>query len=106
MTNPFFSGRIPQALANKVDAHLTNTGETRSELLLRLLRQEVGDDKRDNDNERDNILTDLIQRVEKLEQMMADNPIVINEAAAPTTTAKKPRASRTKKVVENTTDDK
>jgi hypothetical protein len=105
MANPFFSGRIPKALAEKVDTHLAITGETRSELLLRLLRQEVSDNNTDNDNERDSILTDLLQRVAKLEQMMGDNAVVITEAVAPITTAKKPRTSRSKKVVKNTTID-
>ena len=38
MANPFFSGRIPPGLAIQIDAHLLATGETRSELLVRLLR--------------------------------------------------------------------
>ena len=48
MANPFFSGRIPPGLADKIDAYLLNTGETRSELLVRLLRAEIGDIKSDN----------------------------------------------------------
>jgi hypothetical protein len=72
MANPFFSGRIPPALADKIDAHLLQTGETRSELLIRLLRIEVSDNKPDNsninsDNKPDNLLLDLLTRVEKLE---------------------------------------
>jgi hypothetical protein len=80
MANPFFSGRIPPGLADKIDAHLSTTGETRSELLIRLLRAEIGDNKIDNDADRkyDNVLSELITRVEKLEQTMnnkADNII-------------------------------
>ena len=74
MANPFFSGRIPPGLADKIDAHLLNTGETRSELLMRLLRAEVSDDK--NDNIVDNRLTDLVIRLERLERLInnkADN---------------------------------
>ena len=67
MANPFFSGRIPAGLAEKIDAHLLATGETRSELLVRLLRTEVGD--RTIDNKADNIIADLLSRVEKLEQL-------------------------------------
>lgn len=72
MANPFFSGRIPPALADKIDAHLLQTGETRSELLIRLLRVEVSDNNTDNsvnniDNNSDNLLLDLLARVEKLE---------------------------------------
>lgn len=76
MPNPFFSGRIPPGLADKIEAHLLTTGETRSELLVRLLRAEVDDNTSDNttDNNNDNILLDLISRVEKLEQM-ADNKL-------------------------------
>jgi hypothetical protein len=66
MANPFFSGRIPPGLADKVDAHLLTTGETRSELLIRLLRAEVNDNIEDNNH--DNILLELIARIEKLEQ--------------------------------------
>jgi hypothetical protein len=80
MANPFFSGRIPPGLADKIDAHLLTTGETRSELLIRLLRVEIGDNKLDNiiDNKSDNVLLDLIARVEKLEQTVnnkSDNAI-------------------------------
>jgi hypothetical protein len=70
MANPFFSGRIPVSLANKIDNHLLVTGETRSELLIRLLRIEVGeinDDK--DDNTRNDIINDLLLRVEKLEKL-------------------------------------
>ena len=68
MANPFFSGRIPAGLAEKIDAHLLVTGETRSELLVRLLRTEVGD--RTIDNKPDNMIADLLARVEKLEQLV------------------------------------
>lgn len=67
MANPFFSGRIPAGLAEKIDAHLLVTGETRSELLVRLLRTEVGD--RTIDDKPDNMIVDLLARVEKLEQL-------------------------------------
>ena len=78
MANPFFSGRIPPGLADKIDAHLLNTGETRSELLVRLLRAEVGDIKSDNttNNIFDNRLTDVVIRLERLERLInnkADN---------------------------------
>ena len=74
MANPFFSGRIPPGLADKIDAHLFTTGETRSELLIRLLRAEVSDDKNNNNsdnitnNKNDDVLSDLITRVQKLEE--------------------------------------
>jgi hypothetical protein len=89
MANPFFSGRIPKALADKVDAYLINKGETRSELLLRLLRAEVDDNNTDNTT---NIITDLIQRVAKLEQIITDNKL----DNKPTTTTKKPRTTKSK----------
>jgi hypothetical protein len=80
MANPFFSGRIPPGLADKIDAHLLTTGETRSELLVRLLRAEIDDNKFDNttDNVGDNTLFDLIARVEQLERTVnnkADNKL-------------------------------
>jgi hypothetical protein len=80
MANPFFSGRIPPGLADKIDAHLLTTGETRSELLIRLLRAEVDDNELDNksDNVGDNTLSDLIARVEQLERTVnnkADNKL-------------------------------
>lgn len=80
MPNPFFSGRIPPGLADKIDAYLLQTGETRSELLIRLLRAEVNDSNHDNhtDNTIDNKVLDLIARVEKLEQLVnnkADNNV-------------------------------
>ena len=80
MANPFFSGRIPPGLANKIDAHLLNTGETRSELLIRLLRSEVGDNKDNNagDNIIDNTLNDVLIRLERLERLInnkADNKL-------------------------------
>ena len=83
MANPFFSGRIPPGLANKIDAHLLNTGETRSELLVRLLRSEVDDNN--NDNTIDNALTDVVIRLERLERLerlinnKADNKQQIND---------------------------
>jgi hypothetical protein len=78
MANPFFSGRIPPGLADQIDAHLLNTGETRSELLVRLLRSEVDDNKNNNasDNIVDNTLTDVLIRLERLERLVnnkADN---------------------------------
>lgn len=71
MANPFFSGRIPPGLADKIDAHLVVTGETRSELLVRLLRVEIGDNNSNNvsDNQLDNRLTDLSTRLERLERL-------------------------------------
>ena len=84
MANPFFSGRIPPGLADKIDAHLLNTGETRSELLVRLLRAEVGDNKSNNvsNNLVDNRLTDVVIRLERLERLVnnkADNRRQIND---------------------------
>lgn len=76
MANPFFSGRIPPGLADKIDAHLLTTGETRSELLIRLLRVEISDNKYDvindnvSNNKDNNVLLELITRVEKLEQII------------------------------------
>jgi hypothetical protein len=80
MANPFFSGRIPPGLADKIDAHLLNTGETRSELLVRLLRAEVGDNN--NDNIVDNRLTDVLIRLERLERLVnnkADNKLLVSD---------------------------
>ena len=84
MANPFFSGRIPPGLADKIDTHLFATGETRSELLVRLLRVEVGDNKDDNiiDNILDNRLTDVVIRLERLERLInnkADNKRQVND---------------------------
>jgi predicted transcriptional regulator len=67
MANPFFSGRIPASLAEKIDNHLLTTGETRSELLVRLLRTEVNDNNVDNNI--DSIVSDLLLRVKKLEDL-------------------------------------
>jgi hypothetical protein len=80
MANPFFSGRIPPGLADKIDAHLLATGETRSELLIRLLRAEVNDNKEDNvgdninDIKIDNTILNLVARVERLEKLI-DNSL-------------------------------
>ncbi len=84
MANPFFSGRIPPGLADKIDAHLLNTGETRSELLVRLLRVEVDDNNCDNsvDNIVDNTLTDVVIRLERLERLFnnkTDNKYQIDD---------------------------
>ena len=79
MANPFFSGRIPPALAIQIDAHLMVTGETRSELLVRLLRSEISDNKSNNvvDTKPDDLITNLLSRVERLEQLI-DNKTDIN----------------------------
>ena len=84
MANPFFSGRIPPSLVDKIDAHLLNTGETRSELLVRLLRSEVDDNKNNNasDNIADNKLTDVLIRLERLERLFnnkADNKLLVSD---------------------------
>ena len=84
MANPFFSGRIPPGLADKIDAHLLNMGETRSELLVRLLRAEVGDSKSDNitNNITDNRLIDIVIRLERLERLInnkADNKLQVSD---------------------------
>jgi hypothetical protein len=68
MANPFFSGRIPAQLAEKIDEHLRTTGETRSELLIRLLRAEVNDNN--SDNNLVEAVSDLQQRVTKLEKLL------------------------------------
>ena len=90
MANPFFSGRIPPGLADKIDAHLLNTGETRSELLVRLLRAEVGDNNNNNtiDNQADNRLTDVVIRLERLERLVnnkADNKRQVNDNSSDNT---------------------
>ena len=76
MANPFFSGRIPPALAIQIDAHLMITGETRSELLVRLLRSEISDNNPNNviDTKPDDMITELLSRVERLEQLI-DNKL-------------------------------
>jgi hypothetical protein len=80
MANPFFSGRIPVSLANKIDDHLLVTGETRSELLIRLLRIEVGEI---NDNKNDNIKNDDSENV-KLKSLQSkenkDEKIIPSES--------------------------
>ena len=70
MANPFFSGRIPSGLADKIDAYLLNTGETHSKLLMRLLRTEIGDNNNNNisDNQIDNTLNQVFIRLERLER--------------------------------------
>ena len=109
MANPFFSGRIPPSLAEKIDAYLFTTDETRSELLIRLLRAEFGDNKPDNDNKSnnnnktDNIIADLLQRVTKLEQAIIDNKGNNNNKAdniIADIKVKQARASRKKPVAE------
>ena len=95
MANPFFSGRIPPGLADKIDAHLLATGETRSELLVRLLRAEVGDNKSNNinDNIVDNTLTDVLIRLERLERLInnkADNKRQVNDDKPDNTGALQP----------------
>jgi hypothetical protein len=81
MANPFFSGRIPPGLADKIDAHLVATGETRSELLVRLLRAEIGDNNFNNagDNQLDNRLNDLNTRLERLEQLIDNKSDNVND---------------------------
>jgi metal-responsive CopG/Arc/MetJ family transcriptional regulator len=102
MTNPFFSGRIPAQLGEKIDEHLRTTGETRSELLIRLLRAEVSDNKPDNDNKTDNIIADLLQRVTKLEQIIIDNKLDNKASEAKTT---RTRNTKSKPVTDTTTTD-
>lgn len=81
MANPFFSGRIPPGLAIQIDAHLLNTGETRSELLVRLLRYEISDNKSNNiaDDKSDDVITSLLSRVERLEQLIDNKPNNISD---------------------------
>ena len=89
MANPFFSGRIPASLADKIDNHLLTTGETRSELLIRLLRAEVNDNIADNNI--DNIVSDLLLRVKKLEELAyCQNDNKLNN-----TNVKQPQAEET-----------
>ena len=109
MANPFFSGRIPPSLAKKIDDYLLTSTETRSELLVRLLRAEFGDNKTDTDNkmvidnQSDNVIADLLQRVEKLEQAISDNKSDNNNKADNVIAdikVKQARSSRKKPVVE------
>ena len=63
---------------------MLNTGETRSELLVRLLRAEVGDSKSDNitNNITDNRLIDIVIRLERLERLInnkADNKLQVSD---------------------------
>lgn len=41
-TSPSFSGHIPQALFDAVEAHLAITGEAKTELLIRALAAYIG----------------------------------------------------------------
>ena len=52
------------------------TGETRSELLVRLLRSEISDNNPNNviDTKPDDMITELLSRVERLEQLI-DNKL-------------------------------
>lgn len=42
MANPFFSGRIPKALFDRIEDHLKSTGETKTQLLVNALSAYVG----------------------------------------------------------------
>ena len=42
MANPFFSGRIPQELYNRVDQHVKESGEGKTQILINALSQYLG----------------------------------------------------------------
>ena len=42
MANPFFSGRIPQELYDRVDQHIKESGEGKTQILINALSQYLG----------------------------------------------------------------
>ncbi len=42
MVSPFFSGRIPQELYDRVDQHINDSGEGKTQILINALSQYLG----------------------------------------------------------------
>jgi hypothetical protein len=93
MESQFFSARIPQTLADQIKLHRETTGETQTELLLRLLRAEISVIKADNDMVE--AVSNLQQRVAELERIC----VIAND----NNTEAKPKRTRAKKVTSETT---
>jgi hypothetical protein len=85
MANPFFSGRIPQNLHDRVEQYISESGKSKTELLINALSNyldfpvEVKQTNSSND-ELWIVVKELQERIEKLEQgstkesvIMADN---------------------------------
>lgn len=71
MANPFFSGRIPQELHQRIEEYIKSTGKTKTQLLVEALSTYVGiqlsvDNKAITDNY-DRRLSDIEERLKALE---------------------------------------
>jgi len=69
MPSPFFSGRIPQELYDRIENHIKLTGESKTQVLITALSKYVGYELSVSDNNVSEII-DIKARLTSLEQMM------------------------------------
>jgi hypothetical protein len=82
MANPFFSGRIPQSLYDKVEQHINESGKSKTELLINALSNyldfPVETKQTNNSNEELWIVVkELQERIKKLEEGSITKDIII-----------------------------
>lgn len=82
MANPFFSGRIPQSLYDKVEQYISESGKSKTELLINALSNyldfPVEAKQANNSNEELWIVVkELQERMEKLEQGSISKDVII-----------------------------
>lgn len=75
MPNPFFSGRIPRDLFNKIENHISETGESKTEILVKALAAYVNhpipiESSASNNGVSIEAFTALEKRVVALEQLL------------------------------------
>jgi hypothetical protein len=75
MPNPFFSGRIPQALFDRIEEHLKTTSETKTQLLVNALSAYVGMPLSNDNRSITEPLEDRLVKIEKRLQALEGSVI-------------------------------
>lgn len=82
MANPFFSGRIPQNLHDKIEEYISESGKSKTELLIDALSNYLDfpvEIKQTNSNNDELwiVVKELQERIEKLEEGSIDKDVII-----------------------------
>ena len=118
MANPFFSGRIPQELLDRVEKHVQDTGESKTNILIQALATYLNfpvQPSNSNNSTLEKRLNDLEQQVEKLlslgkdiseikqtiaDQSKIDNDVINNDTVETTNQSLKSKTTDNK-VIDN-----
>lgn len=82
MANPFFSGRIPQSLYDKIEQYISESGKSKTELLINALSNylDFPIEVKQTNNSNDELwiaVKELQERIEKIEQGSIKQNVII-----------------------------